>query len=54
MIYRPVRTVAKRVTRLFYNAEAMMLDSKEVEESIEIGGLDACPECTAASETHVK
>ena len=54
MIYRPVKTVTKRVTRSRYNEANMTIDNYQVAEDIEIGGLDACPECTAASESHVQ
>ena len=54
MIYRPVKTVTKRVTRSRFNEADMTIDNYEVAEDIEIGGLDACPECQAASESHVQ
>jgi len=54
MIYRPVKTVTKRVTRSRFNETDMTIDNYEVAEDIEIGGLDACPECTAASESHAQ
>ena len=38
------------VERKKYNASGLRLDSYVVSETIEIGGLDACPHCAVIAE----
>lgn len=50
LIYRPVKEVVMDVERKKYNASGLRLDSYVVSETIEIGGLDACPHCAVIAE----
>ena len=50
MIYRPVKMVQTKTARTLSNSADISIQTIEVPGEVEIGGLDACPECTAAAE----